>query len=184
MFWIRVLLHFTLTKPFMSCCCSIEFACMAVPFYEEHGIKVSSLCFQPLTELKSKKCKRCGFYEKDKFKSDDVFDEWEFCASDFKANGKYILFKEKELNVTFDCEECTSLPAGTFNTDTNNDNKGNELRVAIIVLIVLVASTVTIFGLMMAYKYWQKRKRQQDQARFLKLFEEGDDLEDELELGN
>ncbi|TYG84601.1 hypothetical protein ES288_D01G262300v1 [Gossypium darwinii] len=140
--------------------------------------------WQPLTELKSKKCKRCGFYEKDKFKSDDVFDEWEFCASDFKANGKYILFKEKELNVTFNCEECTSLPAGTFNTDTNNDNKGNELRVAIIVLIVLVASTVTIFGLMMAYKYWQKRKRQQDQARFLKLFEEGDDLEDELELGN
>ncbi|TYH89498.1 hypothetical protein ES332_D01G265200v1 [Gossypium tomentosum] len=139
---------------------------------------------EPLIELKSKKCKRCGFYEKDTFKSDDVFDEWEFCASDFKANGKYILFKEKELNVTFNCEECTSLPAGTFNTDTNNDNKGNELRVAIIVLIVLVASTVTIFGLMMAYKYWQKRKRQQDQARFLKLFEEGDDLEDELELGN
>ncbi|KHG03498.1 valine--trna ligase [Gossypium arboreum] len=140
--------------------------------------------WQPLTELESKKCKRCGFYEEDTFKSDDVFDEWEFCASDFKANGKYILFKEKELNVTFTCEECASLPAGTFNTDTNNDNKGNKLRVGIIVLIVLVALTVTIFGLMMAYKYWQKRKRQQDQARFLKLFEEGDDLEDELELGN
>ncbi|KAB2098326.1 hypothetical protein ES319_A01G230800v1 [Gossypium barbadense] len=140
--------------------------------------------WQPLTELKSKKCKRCGFYEEDTFKSDDVFDEWEFCASDFKANGKYILFKEKELNVTFTCEECASLPAGTFNTDTKNDNKGNKLRVGIIVLIVLVALTVTIFGLMMAYKYWQKRKRQQDQARFLKLFEEGDDLEDELELGN
>ncbi|XP_052881167.1 uncharacterized protein LOC108462048 isoform X2 [Gossypium arboreum] len=67
--------------------------------------------WQPLTELKSKKCKRCGFYEEDTFKSDDVFDEWEFCASDFKANGKYILFKEKELNVTFTCEECASLPA-------------------------------------------------------------------------
>ncbi|XVF76553.1 hypothetical protein PTKIN_Ptkin13bG0274900 [Pterospermum kingtungense] len=68
--------------------------------------------WQPLTELESKKCKRCGFYEEDTFKSDDVFDEWEFCASDFKApEGKYFLFEEKELNVTFSCPECKSLPA-------------------------------------------------------------------------
>ncbi|XWS55744.1 hypothetical protein CRYUN_Cryun09bG0026800 [Craigia yunnanensis] len=109
--------------------------------------------WQPLTELESKKCKRCGFYEKDTFKSDDVYDEWEFCASDFKApDGKYILFKEKELNVTFHCPECTSLPA--------------------------------VIALVVAYKYWQKKKRQQDQARFLKLFEEGDENEDELGLSN
>ncbi|GMI81016.1 hypothetical protein like AT3G53490 [Hibiscus trionum] len=140
--------------------------------------------WQPLTELKSKKCKRCGFYEKDTFKSDDVFNEWEFCASDFNASGKYVLFKEKELNVTFDCQDCKSLPAGATGTGVETGNDGNKMHVAIIVLIVLAVLTVTIIAMVMAYKYWQKKKRQQDQARFLKLFEEGDDLEDELELSN
>ncbi|XP_076889394.1 uncharacterized protein LOC143540135 [Bidens hawaiensis] len=31
--------------------------------------------FQPLTSFESTKCKRCGFYEEDRFTSDDVFDE-------------------------------------------------------------------------------------------------------------
>lgn len=57
------------------------------------------------------------------------------------------------------------------------------MHVAAIILISVLASTVTIIGLIAAYKYWQKRKRLQDQARFLKLFEEGDDIEDELGLG-
>ncbi|XP_077245266.1 uncharacterized protein LOC143885137 [Tasmannia lanceolata] len=38
--------------------------------------------WQPLTELPDSKCKRCGLYEKDSLKSDDVFDEWELCPSD------------------------------------------------------------------------------------------------------
>lgn len=57
------------------------------------------------------------------------------------------------------------------------------MRVAIIVLVSLLASIVTAIGLVAAYKYWQKKKRQQDQARFLKLFEDGDEIEDELGLG-
>lgn len=43
-------------------------------------------------------------------------------------------------------------------------------------------STVLIVGVGYAYKYWQKKKREQEQARFLKLFEDGDDIEDELGL--
>lgn len=57
------------------------------------------------------------------------------------------------------------------------------MHVAVVILISALVSTVFILGLLAAYKYWQKRKREQDQARFLKLFEEGDDIEDELGLG-
>ncbi|XVE61791.1 hypothetical protein DITRI_Ditri06bG0067600 [Diplodiscus trichospermus] len=139
--------------------------------------------WQPLTVLESKKCKRCGFYEKDTIKSDDVFDEWEFCASEFKdSDGKYTLFKEKELNVTFRCLDCTSLP-GASNRAPKKQDEWNRMDVAIVILISVLISTVTIISLVMVYKYWQKKKRQRDQARFLKLFEEGDDIEDELGLG-
>ncbi|EOY07658.1 PREDICTED: uncharacterized protein LOC18597854 isoform X2 [Theobroma cacao] len=137
--------------------------------------------WQPLTELVSKKCKRCGFYEKDTIKADDIFAEWEFCSSDFKAP-KYTLFKEEEFNATFHCPDCTSLPAAS-NTAPEKHDDGNGMHVAVVILISVLISTVTIVALVMAYKYWQKKKRQQDQARFLKLFEEGDDIEDELGLG-
>lgn len=60
---------------------------------------------QPLTELTDNKCKRCGLYEMDSIKSDDVFDEWELCLDDF-VDGKSIHFKQKEFNATFICEEC------------------------------------------------------------------------------
>ncbi|KVI00012.1 hypothetical protein Ccrd_021759 [Cynara cardunculus var. scolymus] len=103
--------------------------------------------FQPLTEFSSKKCKRCGFYEEEHIKFDDVFDEWEFCPSDFAASdGRYIRTVDKEFNATF----------------------------------FVAASAIFVAGLVVAYKYWQKRKRQQEQARFLKLFEDTDDVEDEL----
>lgn len=73
--------------------------------------------------------------------------------------------------------------------DSNADSRGrhsggNGKHVAVIILIVLVTLTLLLVGLFGAYKYWQKRKRQQDQARFLKLFEDGDGLEDELDLDN
>lgn len=58
------------------------------------------------------------------------------------------------------------------------------MHAALIILISVVVSTVFILGGVAAYKYWQKKKREQDQAQFLKLFEDGDDLEDELGLGN
>lgn len=58
------------------------------------------------------------------------------------------------------------------------------MHVALVILISVLVSIVLILGMVAAFKFWQKRKRQQDQARFLKLFEEGDDIEDELGLGS
>lgn len=57
------------------------------------------------------------------------------------------------------------------------------MNVALVIGISVMVSTVVIIAVAVGYKYWQRRKRQQDQARFLKLFEDGDDIEDELGLG-
>lgn len=137
--------------------------------------------WQPLTELESRKCKRCGFYEQDTIKSDDKFDEWEFCSSDFQ-DGKYIRIKEKEFNATFLCQQCTSLPPGGKKASAEDEGVNKKLVGFIIAMVVLVSAVLIIIG-MTVYKYWQKRKRQQDQARFLKLFEDGDEIEEELGLG-
>ncbi|KAL7133384.1 hypothetical protein ABFS83_12G136800 [Erythranthe nasuta] len=139
--------------------------------------------WQPLTELQNIKCKRCGFYEKDAIKSDDVFDEWEFCASDFNSSdGKYVHFKDKEFNATFLCPECVPLANGSEASSKGKDNT-NMIHWAIIIVIVVAVSVVFVAGLVSGCKYWQKRKRQQQQARFLKLFEDADDIEDELGIG-
>ncbi|KAK8546332.1 hypothetical protein V6N13_067557 [Hibiscus sabdariffa] len=144
--------------------------------------------WQPLTDLNGKKCKRCGFYEKDVIRIDHVYEEWELCPSDFKApSGKYVFFKEKQLNATFHCPECATLPGASNATPQNpnddDDDDGKGMHIFMIVLITLLVLTVTITALVVAHKRWQKKKRQQEQARFLKLFEEGDDIEDELGLG-
>lgn len=47
----------------------------------------------------------------------------------------------------------------------------------------VIVSVLFILGLAAGFKYWQKRRREKDQARFLKLFEDGDDIEDELGTG-
>ncbi|KAH0470947.1 hypothetical protein IEQ34_000670 [Dendrobium chrysotoxum] len=137
--------------------------------------------WQPLTELPDQKCKRCGLYEKDKYKSDDVFDEWELCPADF-VEGKYIRFKENEFNATFICPQCTAVADSDNGQSQSTSTKHNKRNVALIVIICLLASLTVMAGIVAAYKYLQKRKREQDQARFLKLFEEGDDIEDELSL--
>lgn len=138
--------------------------------------------WQPLTEIAVKKCKRCGFYEKDSIKSDDVFDEWEFCLSDFIASdGKYIHFKNKEFNATFLCPECIPLQKASDHT-TGSHNGGKGVHLVLVIMVSALVSIVSVLGVVAVYKYWQKRKREQDQARFLKLFEDGDDIEDELAL--
>lgn len=62
-------------------------------------------------------------------------------------------------------------------------NKGKGMHWALVFLICVLVTTFVVLGAVTAYKYWQKRKKQQDQARFLKLFEESDDIEDELGIG-
>ncbi|KAG9138930.1 hypothetical protein Leryth_007543 [Lithospermum erythrorhizon] len=143
--------------------------------------------WQPLTELLNRKCKRCGIYEQDPIKSDDVFDEWELCASDFNiSDGQYVHLNKKEFNATFLCAECSDLV-----TDQNSDSKkspssenaGKGMHWTLIVVISVLVSSLFILGMVMGIKFYQKRRRQKEQARFLKLFEEGDDIEDELGLG-
>ncbi|KAJ9181653.1 hypothetical protein P3X46_009761 [Hevea brasiliensis] len=140
--------------------------------------------WQPLTEFTSKKCKRCGFYEEDKLKSDDVFDEWEFCPSDFvDSDGKYRRIKDKEFDATFLCPQCVPLAADS-NSASGSHNRGSKgMHVAVVILISALVSTVLILGIVVVFKHWQQKKREQEQARFLKLFEDGDDIEDELGLG-
>ncbi|XP_068644620.1 uncharacterized protein [Aristolochia californica] len=142
--------------------------------------------WQPLTELPDNKCKRCGFYEEDTVKSDDVFDEWELCPDEFAGpDGKYVHFRAKEFNATFSCPEC--VPREPGHVESPKSKEGPPVKgtlVAIIILVIVLASVVSFAGMLAAYRYWQRRKREQDQARFLKLFEEGDDIEDELSLGH
>lgn len=64
----------------------------------------------------------------------------------------------------------------------HSDTRGNGKTVAVAVVISVFLTTVLIIVFIGGYKYWQKRKRRQEQARFLKLFEEKDDIEDELGL--
>ena len=69
-----------------------------------------ALCFQILSNFSSQNCKRCGLYEENSITSDEAFDEWEFCPSDFTApHGEYVRFKEKEFNATFLCPDCLSF---------------------------------------------------------------------------
>jgi len=138
--------------------------------------------WQPLTELPEKKCKRCGLYEEDTITPDDVFDEWEMCSSDFKG-GKYTRFKEGQFNATFLCPNCTAS-TGHGNREPSEDLETKKTSVVVIIIVSVLASVLLTIALFGGYKYWQKKKREQDQARFLKLFEEGDDLEDELGLTN
>ncbi|KAL8204894.1 hypothetical protein R6Q57_010517 [Mikania cordata] len=144
--------------------------------------------FQPLTDFESTKCKRCGLYEEDRIKSDDVFDEWELCPSDFKSdNGRYVHTKGKEFNATFLCHECVKEGATKGSDNASRAHrKENAMHwsVKLIIGISIVVSTVLlIMGSVVASKYWLKKKRQQEQARFLKLFEDTDDIEDDLGIG-
>nr|DAD39046.1 TPA_asm: hypothetical protein HUJ06_013369 [Nelumbo nucifera] len=83
---------------------------------------------------------------------------------------------------------CLQLISGLAKDPSNSDNgiktetraasnQGTGLRVFIICLgvIALVAFSVFLF------KHWQKKKREEQHARLLRLFEEDDELE--LELG-
>lgn len=51
-----------------------------------------------------------------------------------------------------------------------------KLNIFLMVIISTLVSVLVIVGIVALYKYWKKRKRQLDQARFLKLFEDPDDL--------
>ncbi|KAE8806101.1 hypothetical protein D1007_17781 [Hordeum vulgare] len=138
--------------------------------------------WQPLTELPEKKCKRCGLYEEDMFRN-DVFDEWELCSSDFK-DGKYIHFKEGQFNATLLCPNCTVSAGDAAAHHPSSEVETKKTSVAVIIIVSVLASVIIVLALFGGYKYWLRKKRERDQLRFLKLFEEGDDMDDELGLSN
>ncbi|KAG0568572.1 hypothetical protein KC19_6G029900 [Ceratodon purpureus] len=143
--------------------------------------------WQPLTILVGKKCKRCGIYEKDTLKSDDVFDEWELCPLDFSPSpeGVYSHFKENEFNLTLLCptcnvvssaEEAVSEPASE--PVEKEKSHGHGLTVAIVLFVLLSLGGFAF----VAYTMWRRKQREMQQARFIKLFEDEDFLDDELGL--
>ncbi|KAF7804515.1 putative transmembrane protein [Senna tora] len=139
--------------------------------------------WQPLTNFSSKKCKRCGIYEENSIIADDVYEEWEFCPSDFTTpQGIYVRFKEKKFNATFLCPECLSL-FNVSSSASHEHDSGIGRQVAVVVLLSSLTSTILIIGMVGAYKYWQMKKRLRDQSRFVRLSEDGDDGEVELGLG-
>lgn len=70
---------------------------------------------------------------------------------------------------------------------TSNDDKEAEAQpkgghTGKTVLFVLLGVAAVILLSFVIFKYWQKKKRQEQHARLLKLFEEDDDIEVELGL--
>ncbi|XP_022748707.1 uncharacterized protein LOC111298210 [Durio zibethinus] len=65
------------------------------------------------------------------------------------------------------------------NTKTKSNGKSNSGTKVVIILLGLVAVGLFSFFL---FKLWQKKKRDEQYARLLKLFEEDDELEVELGL--
>lgn len=86
----------------------------------------------------------------------------------FHGNLYYILYQQ---NWLYSCSAASS----------SSDKRGKHI--AILVFLGALAAGVLILGVFGAYKFWLKKRKEEDQAHFLKLFEDGDDIEDELGLG-
>lgn len=144
--------------------------------------------WQPLTVLEGSKCKRCGLYEEDQFKPDDIFDEWELCPINFSSEpeGHCNYFKEKEFNITFVCPHChpsDAKPANEPSAAKHDEEKNSAKEHSALIFMLLFFGLVTFIAILsIGYMRWQKKKREEQQARFIKLFEEDDDLEAELGL--
>ncbi|EFJ14192.1 hypothetical protein SELMODRAFT_271734 [Selaginella moellendorffii] len=136
--------------------------------------------WQPLTSLVGVRCKRCGVYEKNEFLKDGVFDEWELCPDDFDKSGRYFHFKKGEFNATF--LQSLDAPDSSSSNDEPQAPSSGHGRAAITALVALF-SFLMVAGLgIVGYTKWQQKKREEQQARFIKLFEEDDDFERELGL--
>lgn len=76
------------------------------------------------------------------------------------------------------------LPGDAAAHHSSSEVEAKKTSVAIIIIVSVLASVIVVLALFGGYKYWLKKKREWDQLRFLKLFEEGDDMDDELGLSN
>lgn len=83
----------------------------------------------------------------------------------------------------FSCYFRLLLLLASSHSSSSQDGKKQQIQWILVGLISGLALIVTFVGAIIAYKYWQRRKKQQEQARFLRLFEDNDDIEDELGIG-
>jgi hypothetical protein len=133
------------------------------------------------------KCKRCGLYEKDKIKSDDIFDEWELCPLDFSQDPDvhYFHSKDKEFNMTLSCPQC-NVTKSEDNMSSPESNPPGEKRATKhgIVVAMIVIGVLSLVGLvaLVAFSLWRRKQRQEAQARFVQLFEDDDFLDEEADL--
>ncbi|KAL3684509.1 hypothetical protein R1sor_002531 [Riccia sorocarpa] len=140
--------------------------------------------WQPLTTLPGAKCKRCGIYEKDTTKADDTFYEWELCPKAFSpVDGRYELFQEGEFNATFTCSDCVPQSIGGDAMNVDEEEEEGEDKGVVTVLLILFVILVVLVGLgVVAYSKWRQNQRAEQQARFMKMFEDDHDLDAELGL--
>lgn len=156
---------------------------------KDHWYKfIGEESWQPLTRLEGSKCKRCGLYEEDYLKYDDTFDEWELCPIHFSSapEGRYNHFKEKELNITFLCTLCYPLDSNPDDQPTgpshNGDGTSVRAHTVYFVMLMVFGFVLLIALISVGYMKWKQKKREEQQARFMKLFEDDEDLEAELGL--
>ncbi|VYS65657.1 unnamed protein product [Arabidopsis thaliana] len=141
--------------------------------------------WQPMTGIGGEKCKRCGIYEQGSLVSDKEFDVWEVCPTDFSASQVYMHFKEKEINATFVCHGCAkfhSVSSKAVAASSPQEEGYNGLTVMIAIIAGVLCTTLVVVGGVFMFKHTQRMKKQRDQARFMQLFEESDEPEDELGL--
>ena len=71
---------------------------------------------------------------------------------------------------------------GSDHASDNGVAKRKGRNMVLVILVTVLVSIVSIIGGVIAYRYWRRKRREQDRARFLKLFEDDDEIEDELGL--
>ncbi|KAJ7533312.1 hypothetical protein O6H91_13G042800 [Diphasiastrum complanatum] len=141
--------------------------------------------FQPLTVLEGQRCKRCGLYEEDHVLRDDVFDEWEFCPASFTPapEGRYVHVKENEFNASFLCSKChdsNSDSSSTLPSEAHNHQsaKGKVSGITVLLIffgVLLISAVGTV-----AYILWRKKLREEQHARFIRMFEDDEDFDAEF----
>uniref|UniRef100_A0A0D3AZG8 Uncharacterized protein n=1 Tax=Brassica oleracea var. oleracea TaxID=109376 RepID=A0A0D3AZG8_BRAOL len=94
------------------------------------------------------------------------------CPSDFSASQIYMHFKDKEINATFVCHGCAKLDSVSSGAMTGSSSKEEGVMCA----------TIVVVGGVFMFRHSKRMKLQRDQAKFMKLFEENDEPDDELGL--
>lgn len=78
--------------------------------------------------------------------------------------------------------ELCVVSSKAMNASTPQEEGYNGLTVTIAIVAGILCTTLVVVGGVFMFKHSQRMKKQRDQARFMQLFEESDEPEDELGL--